>query len=465
MQVHHDGSSSSSSSENIMTLDQLQAADVNSFDASGDAYEDVDKSPQMRGALDALQGMEVHRDGSSSSSSENIMTLDQLQAASASEIMSEEIASSDRGSRPPTAPRPVLPQQLQAAVATPLAATIPRPAPPARQEYGSGSRAAAGARAGRIPDPDAPYGASDDGSYGGGWGTLNEVSTQVAYDPGQDRLLEGAPPPETQVGAAAELGACGGGGGGGCGGVGPGEAPLFIKRGGGGGGFGAMTTPSKLLQAGMLGAASPGKRAGSRRSMLSTHSMRSIVSEAYTEDFDEVDDDEDEDQEEVDEEDPYLDDDVSEDTEEERPGAASLRATSSRKPYHPYGFGMAPYPAVPPGADAASVMQYLPPPIPFAYGFAGAPSPYAPPPGIPPGPVYGMGGGGFGVGSGPLFTAQSTLQRFHQVLGSGAYPGLDPMSVRAIRHDLVKTAAVVSGQPQAPAPAQASAVLAPRTAK
>ena len=43
------------------------------------------------------------------------------------------------------------------------------------------------------------------------WGTLNEVSTQVAYDPGQDRLLEGAPPPETQVGAAAELGACGGG--------------------------------------------------------------------------------------------------------------------------------------------------------------------------------------------------------------------------------------------------------------
>ncbi|KXZ51431.1 hypothetical protein GPECTOR_12g393 [Gonium pectorale] len=64
----------------------------------------------------------------------------------------------------------------------------------------------------------------------------------------------------------------------------------------------------------------------------------------------------------------------------------------------------------------------------------------------PPGPMYGLGGGGFGLGSTPLFTAQSTLQRFGSVLASGAYPGLDPGTVRSIRSDLVKTAAAVSGQ-------------------
>ncbi|KAG2491173.1 hypothetical protein HYH03_010385 [Edaphochlamys debaryana] len=63
----------------------------------------------------------------------------------------------------------------------------------------------------------------------------------------------------------------------------------------------------------------------------------------------------------------------------------------------------------------------------------------------PYGPAYGLRGGGFGLGGPSMIPATSTFSRLGSTLAWGAYPGLDPMSVRTIRRDLVNTAAAISG--------------------
>ncbi|GFR45551.1 hypothetical protein Agub_g6945 [Astrephomene gubernaculifera] len=123
-------------------------------------------------------------------------------------------------------------------------------------------------------------------------------------------------------------------------------------------------------------------------------------------------------------------------------GAAAAAATPSFPPSAGPGAWSAPA-AVPGHASAG--LAHGPPHVPPAVGGYGGGMGVPLPPGYA-GLSLGLGGGGFGLGSTPLFSAQSTLQRFGSVLSSGAFPGLDPATVRSIRSDLVKTAAAVSGQ-------------------